>query len=255
MTEFSLGRRTFAAAFLFAVGLPCFGQKVSVIGAGSTFTAPMYSKWFAEYHKLHPSIELNYQSIGSGGGISKVTDGSVDFGASDGPMTDDEIKRFREKQGSGVLHFPTVLGADVPSYNVPGVTGDLNFTQEALAGIFLGTITKWNDPELTKANPAVKLPAENIVVVHRSDGSGTTYVWADYLSKISPQWKSKVGVATTVSWPVGLSGRGNEGVAGWSRKRAIRSDISSLRTPFRPKFLSAMCVIPPGSSSRPAWRA
>jgi phosphate transport system substrate-binding protein len=174
----------------------------------------MYSKWFDEYHKKFPQIPINYASIGSGGGIAQVTAGTVDFGASDGPMTDVQMKEFQDKRGSAILHFPTVLGAVVPTYNVPGVTGSLNFTGEALAGIYLGKITKWNDPELTKANPGVKLPGSNIVVVHRSDGSGTTYVWADYLSKVSKEWEMKVGKATSVNWPVGLGGKGNEGVSG-----------------------------------------
>jgi phosphate transport system substrate-binding protein len=189
-------------------------QQVPITGAGATFPYPMYSKWFDEYHKKFPQIPINYASIGSGGGIAQVTAGTVDFGASDGPMTDVQMKEFQDKRGSAILHFPTVLGAVVPTYNVPGVTGSLNFTGEALAGIYLGKITKWNDPELTKANPGVKLPGSNIVVVHRSDGSGTTYVWADYLSKVSKEWEMKVGKATSVNWPVGLGGKGNEGVSG-----------------------------------------
>ena len=187
---------------------------VLINGAGATFPYPIYSKWFDAYHKLFPTIAFNYQSIGSGGGINQVTQGTVDFGATDGPMNDQQLKDFQSKRGNAILHFPTVLGADVASYNVPGVTQELNFTPEALAGIFLGKITKWNDPELTKANPGVKLPANDVVVVHRSDGSGTTYVWVDYLSKISPEWKTKVGVGTSVNWPVGLGGKGNEGVSG-----------------------------------------
>jgi phosphate transport system substrate-binding protein len=183
-------------------------------GAGATFPYPMYSKWFNEYHKLHPEIQINYQSIGSGGGIKQVTEGTVDFGASDGPMNDKQLAEFSQKRGSKVLHFPTVLGADVPTYNLPGVATDLNFTPTALAGIFLGKITKWNDPEMVKHNPGVNLPDQDIVVVHRSDGSGTTYVWVDYLAKISAEWKSKVGVGTSVNWPVGLGGKGNEGVSG-----------------------------------------
>jgi len=159
-------------------------------------------------------VPINYASIGSGGGIAQVTAGTVDFGASDGPMTDMQMMEFQNKRGSAILHFPTVLGAVVPTYNIPGVTASLNFTGEALAGIFLGKITKWDDPELTKANPGVKLPSSNIVVVHRSDGSGTTYVWADYLSKMSKEWETKVGKATSVNWPVGLGGKGNEGVSG-----------------------------------------
>lgn len=187
---------------------------LSLTGAGATFPYPMYSKWFDAYHKLHPDIEINYQSIGSGGGIKQVTEGTVDFGASDGPMNDEQLSGFKQKRGIGILHFPTVLGADVPAYNVAGVKGDLQFTPDALAGIYLGKITKWNDPELVKANPGVNLPDEDIVVAHRADGSGTTYVWVDYLSKVSPEWAQKVGKGTSVKWPTGLGGKGNEGVAG-----------------------------------------
>jgi phosphate transport system substrate-binding protein len=185
-----------------------------VNGAGATFPYPIYSKWFDEYHKLHPDIQINYQSIGSGGGIRQVLAGTVDFGASDGPMNDDQLQEYKNKRGHDILHFPTVLGSDVPTYNVPGVSVQLKFTPEALAGIFLGKITKWNDPGITSVNPGVNLPGEDIVVVHRSDGSGTTYVWTDYLSKVSEEWKTKVGKGTSVNWPVGLGGKGNEGVAG-----------------------------------------
>ena len=183
-------------------------------GAGATFPNPMYSKWFDTYHQLHPNIQVNYQSISSGGGIRQVLAGTVDFGASDGPMTDEQIAEFKKQRGMDILHFPTVLGADVPSYNIQGVATDLKFTQKALAGIYLGTITQWNDPEIAKANPGVNLPAADIVVVHRSDGSGTSFVWTDFLSKVSPEWKSKVGASTSVNWPTGLGGKGNEGVAG-----------------------------------------
>lgn len=182
--------------------------------AGATFPYPMYSKWFDVYQKQHPNISINYQSIGSGGGIRQVLAGTVDFGASDGPMNDDQIKEFKEKRGIDILHFPTVLGADVPSYNVPGVSGELNFTQKALAGIYLGTITKWNDPEIAKANPGVNLPGADIIVLHRSEGSGTTYIWTDFLSKASDEWKNKVGKGASVNWPVGLGGKGNEAVSG-----------------------------------------
>jgi phosphate transport system substrate-binding protein len=178
--------------------------------AGATFPYPIYSKWFDVYHTAHPTTQINYQSIGSGGGIRQLQAGTVDFGASDGPMSDEQLAQSKFK----ILHFPTVLGADVPSYNIAGVSGELNFTQKALAGIFLGTITKWNDPELTKANPGVNLPSADIVVVHRSDGSGTTYIWTDFLSKVSDEWKNKVGKGTSVNWPVGLGGKGNEGVSG-----------------------------------------
>src|SRR5271154_3332853 len=191
-----------------------FGQQTLINGAGATFPYPMYSKWFDEYHKKFPTVSFNYQSLGSGAGIQQVTSGTVDFGASDGPMTDVQLKDFHTKQNSGVLHFPTVLGAVVPVYNIPGVTAQLNFTPEALAGIFLGQIKKWNDPAIAGANAGVKLPANDIVVVHRSDGSGTTYIWTDYLSKVSDDWKNKVGKGTSVNWPAGLGGKGNEGVAG-----------------------------------------
>jgi phosphate transport system substrate-binding protein len=187
---------------------PAWAQNINA--AGATFPYPIYSKWFDEYHKLHPNIQINYQSIGSGGGISQVTAKTVDFGASDGPMTDEQLS----KAGLKILHFPTVLGAAVLTYNIPGVSADLNFTPEALAGIFLGKITKWNDPAITGPNPGVKLPSDDIVVIHRSDGSGTTYIWTDYLSKVSPEWMSKAGKGTSVNWPVGLGGKGSEGVSG-----------------------------------------
>lgn len=205
---------------LLALGIIALGAIVwadnplLINGAGATFPYPMYSKWFDEYHKKFSNIQINYQSIGSGGGIKQVTEGTVDFGATDGPMNEEQLKGFQDKRGSGILHFPTVLGADVPTYNIPGVAAELNFTPEALAGIFLGKITKWNDPAIAGANKGVNLPANEIVVVHRSDGSGTTYIWTDYLSKISDDWKNKVGKGTSVNWPVGLGGKGNEGVAG-----------------------------------------
>lgn len=178
--------------------------------AGATFPYPIYSKWFNVYHTAHPNLQINYQSIGSGGGIRQLLAGTVDFGASDGPMTDEQLAQAKIK----VLHFPTVLGADVPSYNIPGLSAELNFTQKALADIYLGQITKWNDPEIANANPGVKLPNTDIVVIHRSDGSGTTYIWTDFLSKVSQQWKDKVGKGTSINWPVGLGGKGNEGVSG-----------------------------------------
>jgi phosphate transport system substrate-binding protein len=177
--------------------------------AGATFPYPIYSKWFDLYHTSHSNVQINYQSIGSGGGIRQLLDKTVDFGASDGPMNDDQLKQATVP----ILHFPTVLGAAIPAYNLPGVQGDLNFTPEALSGIFLGTVTKWNDPAITSANPGVKLPGDDIVVVHRSDGSGTSYIWTDYLSKVNPAWQSKVGKGTSVNWPVGLGGKGNEGVS------------------------------------------
>jgi len=184
-------------------------------GAGATFPYPIYSKWFDVYHTKNPNFQFNYQSVGSGAGIKQVTEGTVDFGATDGPMNDDQIKAFQEKHnGIGILHFPTVLGAAVPTYNVEGVTTPLNFTPDALAGIFLGKVTKWNDPAITSVNKGVNLPATDILVVHRSDGSGTSYIWTDYLSKVSEEWKSKVSKGTSVNWPVGLGGKGNEGVTG-----------------------------------------
>jgi phosphate transport system substrate-binding protein len=183
----------------------------TINGAGATFPAPIYQKWFEEYRKAHPEVQINYQAIGSGGGIRQLTEGTVDFGASDMPMTDDQIKAITKYKP---LHFPTVLGGIVPTYNVSGVSGDLKFSGEALAGIFLGNIKKWNDPILKKDNPGVNLPNEDITVAHRSDGSGTSFVFTDYLSKVSPEWKSKVGANTSVNWPVGLGGKGNEGVAG-----------------------------------------
>jgi phosphate transport system substrate-binding protein len=183
-------------------------------GAGATFPYPMYSKWFSEYHKAHPDVEINYQSIGSGGGIRQVLAGTVDFGASDGPMTDAQLAEAKFK----IFHIPTVLGSVVPAYNVPGITGEVKFTPEILAGIFLGRITNWNDGSIAKVNPGVKFPSQDIVVVHRSDGSGTTYIFTDYLSKISNDWKDSAGKGTSVKWPIGLGGKGNEGVAGVVRQ-------------------------------------
>jgi len=179
-------------------------------GAGATFPNPIYQKWFSEYHNAHKDVQINYQSIGSGGGIAQLTSGTVDFGASDGPMTDEQLSKVPVK----VLHIPTVLGGVVPTYNVTGVNSDLKFTGDVLADIYLGNIKKWNDPRLAKANPGVKFPDEDIVVVHRSEGSGTTYIFTDYLSKVSPAWKDKVGKGTSVNWPAGLGGKGNEGVSG-----------------------------------------
>jgi phosphate transport system substrate-binding protein len=185
-------------------------QTLQINGAGATFPYPIYSKWFDQYHKMHPNAEINYQSIGSGGGIRQLSAGTVFFGASDGPMTNDQILAA----GFRIIHLPTVLGGDVPVYNITGVSAELRFTGPLLADIFLGKITKWNDPAIRAVNPGVSLPSDDITVVHRSDGSGTTYIWVDYLSKVSPEWKQKVGVATSVNWPVGIGGKGNEGVAG-----------------------------------------
>jgi phosphate transport system substrate-binding protein len=206
-----VGTAVVLGAFLVAV---VAHAALSINGAGATFPYPMYSKWFDEYQKKSSSVQINYQSIGSGGGIKQVTEGTVDFGASDGPMNDEQLKAFQDKHGSGILHFPTVLGAAVPTYNIAGVTQALNFTPEALAGIYLGKITKWNDPAIASVNKGVNLPSNDIVVAHRADGSGTTYIWTDYLSKVSDEWKNKVGKGTSVNWPVGLGGKGNEGVMG-----------------------------------------
>ena len=209
-------KKAIVGAVLMALtaGNVALADPLSITGAGATFPYPIYSKWFDTYHKLHPDIEINYQSIGSGGGIRQVTEGTVDFGATDGPMDDKHLKGFSDKRGCNILHFPTVLGGVVPIYNIPGVKGEIKFTPEALVGIYLGTITKWNDPVIAKDNADLKLPANDIVVVHRSDGSGTTYIWVDFLSKVSKDWKEKVGVGTSVKWPVGLGGKGNEGVSG-----------------------------------------
>ncbi|MBZ5627467.1 MAG: phosphate ABC transporter substrate-binding protein PstS [Acidobacteriia bacterium] len=183
--------------------------QTSLNAAGATFPYPIYSKWFNEFAKSN-GVQINYQSIGSGGGIQQLHSGTVDFGASDMPLNDQQLKDL----GKSIIQFPTVLGSVVPAYSVQGVTGEIKFTPEALAGIYLGKITKWNDKALTSANPGLKLPDQDIVVVHRSDGSGTTFVWTDYLCKVSPEWKSTVGSNTSVKWPVGLGGKGNEGVAG-----------------------------------------
>ena len=198
------------ALALVAAMIGSASAETNLNGAGATFPNPIYQKWFSEYHNAHPDIQINYQSIGSGGGIQQLTSGTVDFGASDGPMTDEQLSKVSGK----VFHIPTVLGAVVPMYNINGVTGELKFTGEDLADIYLGNIKKWNDPRLAKANPGVKFPDEEIVVVHRSDGSGTTYIFTDYLSKVSSAWKDKVGKGTSVNWPAGLGGKGNEGVSG-----------------------------------------
>jgi phosphate transport system substrate-binding protein len=199
------------------VALPVAGQ-TTLNGAGATFPNPIYSKWFSEYHNLHPDIQMNYQSLGSGAGIHQVTEGTVDFGASDMPMTDGQLTEAQSKRNTRILNFPTVLGAVVPAYNIPGVSGEVKFTPDALAGIFLGTITNWKDKAIAGANPGVNFPDKPIVVIHRSDGSGTTFIWTDYLSKVSADWKSKVGSNTSVQWPIGLGGKGNEGVAGSIRQ-------------------------------------
>ena len=199
------------------LALPAVSQ-TTLNGAGATFPNPIYSKWFSEYKKLHPDVQINYQSIGSGGGIRQVTEGTVDFGASDMPMTDVQLTEAQAKRKTKILNIPSVLGAVVPAYNIPGVSGEVKFTPDALAGIFLGKITKWNDKAITSVNPGVSFPDKDIIVVHRSDGSGTTFIWTDYLSKVSADWKSEVGSNTSVKWPIGLGGKGNEGVAGSIRQ-------------------------------------
>jgi phosphate transport system substrate-binding protein len=202
---------------LLLAGLPLtlpLSCQTTLNGAGATFPYPMYSKWFSEYNKLHPDVQINYQSIGSGGGIRQVLNGTVDFGASDGPMSDEQLAQSKTK----IVHIPTVLGAVVPAYNVPGVGGEVKFTPEALAGIYLGKITNWNDPALAKVNPGVNFPNTPIIVIYRSDGSGTTFIFTDYLSKISKDWANTVGKGTSVKWPGGMGGKGNEGVAGQVRQ-------------------------------------
>jgi len=203
-------KRVFAVlAVLFSVAA-ANAQTVQINGAGATFPYPIYSKWFDKYHKAHPNAEINYQSIGSGGGIRQLTAGTVFFGASDGPMTNEQILAA----GFPILHLPTVLGGVVPVYNAPGVGAELRFTGPLLADIFLGKVTRWNDAAIRAVNPGVNLPADEITIVHRSDGSGTSYIWCDYLSKVSPEFRKTVGVGTAVKWPVGVGGKGNEGVAG-----------------------------------------
>jgi phosphate transport system substrate-binding protein len=198
---------------LLLMTLPSMAQ-TKLNGAGATFPYPIYSKWFNEYHNLHSDVEINYQSIGSGGGIRQLQSGTVDFGASDMPLDDTKAKQMPMP----ILQIPTVLGSIVPAYNIPGFTGELKFTPQILAGIYLGTITTWNDKAIAAANPGTTLPSTSIVVVHRSDGSGTTFVFTDYLSKVSAEWKSRVGSDTSVHWPVGLGAKGNEGVAGMIRQ-------------------------------------
>lgn len=229
--------------------------QVLLNGTGATFPNPLYSKWFHEYCSAHPGVQINYQPLGSGAGIKQVTEGVVDFGASDGPMTDQQIADYRQKHGFGILHFPTVAGADVPTYNVPSVKTGLNFTPEALAGIYLGKITRWNDAELTKANPGVKLPDAPIQVVHRADGSGTTYCWTDYLSKISPEWKSKVGFGTSINWPVGVGGKGNDGVAGQVKNMSNSIGYVELIYAIRTACPMGTCAIQPECSYNPTCRA
>ena len=199
-----------AVACTLALGAGLAAQSLQINGAGATFPNPIYSKWFDEYNKKNPNVRINYQPIGSGGGIRQITAQTVFFGATDGPMTEEQILAAPGK----ILHVPTVLGADVPIYNLPGVSGEIKFTGAVLADIYLGKVTKWNDAALAKLNPQAKLPATDITIVHRAEASGTTYIFVDFLAKTSPEWKKKVGVATQVSWPVGVAGKGNEGVSG-----------------------------------------
>ncbi|HZR06179.1 MAG TPA: phosphate ABC transporter substrate-binding protein PstS [Candidatus Udaeobacter sp.] len=208
MKSSKFARKILATALLAGVTATASAQMM-INGAGATFPYPIYSKWFDEYAKVDPSVRFNYQSIGSGGGQKQILAQTVDFGASDGPMSNENLAKAPSK----LLHIPTVAGADVVAYNLPG-NPTLKFDADTIAGIFLGHIKKWNDPKITALNPGVKLPDQEIVVVHRSDGSGTTYIWTDYLSKISPEWKTKVGTNTSVNWPTGIGGKGNEGVAG-----------------------------------------
>jgi len=205
--------KAFAAGLLAVTAMvSCHAQDLN--GAGATFPNPIYSKWFYEFSQLKGGIKINYQSIGSGGGIRQVSDGTVDFGATDGPMSDDQIKAAKVK----TMHIPTVLGAVVPVYNLPGVNKELNFSGDVLAAIYLGQITKWNDARIAKDNPGVNLPADSIIPVYRADGSGTTYIYTDYLSKVSKDWQTRVGKGTSVKWPTGIGQKGNEGVAGMVRQ-------------------------------------
>jgi len=208
MKSSTFARKIFSLLLLAGIVTTASAQMM-INGAGATFPYPIYSKWFDEYAKVDPSVRFNYQSIGSGGGQKQILAQTVDFGASDGPMSDDNLAKAPGK----LLHIPTVAGADVVAYNLPGSPA-LKFDADTIAGIFLGQIKKWNDPKIAALNPGVTLPDQEIVVVHRSDGSGTTYIWTDYLSKISPEWKTKVGTNTSVNWPTGIGGKGNEGVAG-----------------------------------------
>ncbi len=208
MKSLKFGRKILTITLLAGVSSTASAQMM-INGAGATFPYPIYSKWFDEYAKVDPSVRFNYQSIGSGGGQKQILAQTVDFGASDGPMSDDNLAKAPGK----LLHIPTVAGADVVAYNLSGNPA-LKFDADTIAGIFLGQIKKWSDPKITALNPGVTLPDQEIVVVHRSDGSGTTYIWTDYLSKISAEWKTKVGTNTSVNWPTGIGGKGNEGVAG-----------------------------------------
>jgi phosphate transport system substrate-binding protein len=203
-----------AAGVLAMAAVGASAQSININGAGATFPYPIYSKWFSEYSQVHPNVHINYQSIGSGGGIRQVSEGTVDFGATDGPMTDEQLNAAKVK----VMHLPTVLGAVVPVYNIPGVSKDLNFSGDVIADIFLGQITKWNDPRIAKDNPGVSLPGNSILPIYRSGSSGTTYIFTDFLSKVSSTWKSGPGTGTAIKWPTGIGQQGNEGVAGMVRQ-------------------------------------
>lgn len=204
--------KAIAAGVLVFAAMGAAAQNLN--GAGATFPYPIYNRWFNEYSQQHPTVHINYQSIGSGGGIRQVSEGTVDFGATDGPMSDEQLSSAKVK----VMHLPTVLGAVVPVYNIPGANKDLNFSPDVIADIYLGKITKWNDGRIAKDNPGVSLPDKAILPVYRSDGSGTTYIFTDFLSKVSPEWLSRVGKSTSVKWPTGIGQKGNEGVAGMVRQ-------------------------------------
>jgi phosphate transport system substrate-binding protein len=211
-------------------------------GAGGTFPNPIYQRWFTEYSGSHPGVQINYQSVGSGAGIRQISQGIVDFGASDGPMNDQQLSESKLK----LIHIPTVLGAVVPSYNIPGINQDLRFSPEVIADIYLGEITKWNDPRLEKDNPGVKLPDHAILPVYRSDGSGTNYIFTDFLSKVSPEFKQKIGVNTSVRWPLGVGQKGNEGVAGMVRNSPYSFGYVELIYAVQNKMLYGVVRNPAG---------
>ena len=211
-------------------------------GAGGTFPNPIYQRWFTEYSASHPGVQINYQSVGSGAGIRQISQGIVDFGASDGPMTDQQLNESKIK----LIHIPTVLGAVVPSYNLPGVSQELRFAPDVIADIYLGKITKWDDPRLAKDNPGVKLPDHSILPVYRSDGSGTNYIFTDFLSKVSPDFKEKVGVNTSVRWPLGVGQKGNEGVAGMVRNSPYSFGYVELIYAVQNKMLYGVVRNPAG---------
>ena len=211
-------------------------------GAGGTFPNPIYQRWFTEYSGSHPGVQINYQSVGSGAGIRQISQGIVDFGASDGPMNDQQLSESKQK----LIHIPTVLGAVVPSYNLPGISQELRFSPEVIADIYLGEITKWNDPRLGKDNPGVKLPDHAILPVYRSDGSGTNYIFTDFLSKVSPEFKQKIGVNTSVRWPLGVGQKGNEGVAGMVRNSPYSFGYVELIYAVQNKMLYGVVRNPAG---------